>query len=127
MRTSNVDRIKDLYQAFEDGDWGRVLALFSPDVVWAQPGTTRLSKKHVGRDAVIEFFLDIAQYGLAIRLLELFDEGDRVIAVVDVELAGERANEVDRFVLRDGLIVEVEHIGDTEMLSRALARGKGAA
>jgi hypothetical protein len=40
-----------------------------------------------------------------------------VVAVVDVEPAGERADEVDRFTVRDGLIAAVEHIGDTEMPS----------
>jgi len=37
-----------------------------------------------------------------------------------VELAGEGANEVDCFTFRDGLIAAVEHIGDTEMLSRVV-------
>ncbi|TQJ92773.1 nuclear transport factor 2 family protein [Streptomyces sp. SLBN-31] len=80
-------------------------------------GTTRLSGVHRGRDAVAEFFVGIARYGLSVRPIELFGRGDRVVAVVAVELAGQRANEVDRFTLQDGLIVVVEHTGDTEMLS----------
>lgn len=120
MQTNNIARVEALYRAFADADWPQVLSAFSEDVSWTQPGTTRLSGVHEGRDAVVEFFLDIAQYGLFIRPIEFFGEADRVVAVVDVELAGARANEVDRFVIRDGLIVSVEHIGDTEMLSRAL-------
>jgi predicted SnoaL-like aldol condensation-catalyzing enzyme len=83
-------------------------------------GTTRLSGTPQGRDAVVEFFLEIASYGLVVRPVEYFGDGDRVVAVIDVELAGERANEVDRFTVRDGLIAAVEHIGDTEMLSRVV-------
>jgi ketosteroid isomerase-like protein len=120
MQTTNITQIEDLYRAFAEADWTRVVGAFSEDVTWTQPGSTRLSGVHQGRDAVVEFFLDIAQYGLSIRPIEFFGEADRVVAVVDVELAGERANEVDRFVIRDGLIASVEHIGDTEMLSRAL-------
>jgi ketosteroid isomerase-like protein len=120
MQTNNIARVEDVYRAFANADWTRVVSAFSEDVTWTQPGTTRLSGVHQGRDAVVEFFLDIAQYGLFIRPIEFFGEEDRVVAVVDVELAGERAHEVDRFVVRDGLIISVEHIGDTEMLSRAL-------
>ena len=102
MPTSTIARVEELY------------------AVWTQPGTTRLSGTHQGRDAVVELFLEIAGYGLVVRPLEDFGDGDRVVAVIDVEPAGERANEVDRFTVRDGLIVAVEHIGDTEMPTRVL-------
>lgn len=123
MQDNNTATVEALYQAFADGNVPKMLATLSEDVVWTQPGTTRLSKVHRGRDAVIGFFLDIAQYGLAVRPVEYFSRNEKVLAVVDVELAGQRANEVDRFDLRNGLIVAVEHIGDTEMLSRALSVG----
>jgi len=121
MSTENIATVDALYRAFGSGDWPNLLETLSEDVAWTQPGSTRLSKVHHGRDAVIEFFLDIAQYDLAVRPIEYFADGDKVLAVVDVELAGGRANEVDRFDLRDGRIVAVEHIGDTEMLARALS------
>ena len=72
--------------------WTRVLDAFADDVVWTQPGTTRLSGTHRGRDAVVAFFLEVASYALVVRPLEYFGDGERVVAVVDVELAGERAN-----------------------------------
>jgi ketosteroid isomerase-like protein len=125
MSLVNIATVDALYQAFESGNWPQVLETLSKDVAWTQPGSTRLSKVHQGREAVIDFFLDIAQYGLTVRPIEYFADGDKVLAVVDVELAGERAKEVDRFVVRDGLIVAVEHVGDTEMLSRALSASKG--
>ncbi len=124
MKLVNIATVDALYEAFERGNWSRMLETLSKDVAWTQPGSTRLSKVHEGREAVIAFFLDIAQYGLTVRPIEYFADGDKVVAVVDVELGGERANEVDRFDLRDGLIVAVEHVGDTEMLSRALSAGK---
>jgi ketosteroid isomerase-like protein len=123
MHEKNIATVQSLYRAFTSGNMDQMLATLSEDVVWTQPGTTRLSKVHHGRDAVIGFFLDIAHYGLAVRPIEYFARNEKVLAVVDVELAGERANEVDRFELRDGMIVAVEHIGDTEMLSRALSAG----
>lgn len=117
MTQTNVTQVRELYRAFEEGDWAGVLSCFAEDVKWTQPGTTRLSGVHQGRDAVAEFFIDIAGYGLSVRPIELFGQDDRVVAVVAVELAGQQANEVDRFTLEEGLIVAVEHIGDTEMLS----------
>lgn len=121
MSIENIATVDALYRAFMSGNWPQLLGTLSKDVAWTQPGSTRLSKVHQGREAVIEFFLDIAQYGLAVLPIEYFSDGDKVLAVVDVELAGERAKEVDRFDLRNGLIVAVEHIGDTEVLSRALS------
>jgi ketosteroid isomerase-like protein len=123
MTLTNVAQVQELYRSFEEGDWARVLGCFSEDVEWTQSGTTRLSGVHRGRDAVAEFFVDIARYGLSVRPIELFGQGDRVVAVAAVELASQRANEVDRFTLQDGLIVAVEHIGDTEMLSSVVTGG----
>lgn len=126
MTPGNITTVKALYQGFESGNWQQISATLSEDVVWRQPGSTRLSTVHQGRGAVIEFLLDLTQYELSVRPIEYFAEGDKVLAVVDVRLAGEQANEVDRFDLRDGVIVAVEHVGDTEMLSRALsAREEG--
>lgn len=121
MPDENIATVESLYQAFASANLPQLLAALSEDVVWTQPGSTRLSQVHRGREAVIGFFFDIAQYGLTVRPIEYFSRDEKVLAVVDVELDGERANEVDRFELRDGLIVAVEHIGDTEMLSRALS------
>lgn len=122
MSNHNIEIVDGLYKSFANGDWDRVVETLSDEIVWTQPGTTRLSRVYRGRHEVIEFFLDIAQYGLAVRPIEYFANGGQVLAVVDVELAGERANEVDRFEVRDGRIMAVEHIGDTEMLARALAQ-----
>lgn len=123
MTLTNVAQVQELYRSFEEGDRARVLGCFSEDVEWTQPGTTRLSGVHRSRDAVAEFFVDIARHGLSVRPTELFRQGDRVVALVAVELAGQRANEVDRFTLQDGLIVAVEHIGDTHMLSSVVTGG----
>ena len=124
MHTDNIATVETLYRAFSSGNWPEALETLAEGVTWSQPGSTRLSGVHRGREAVIDFFLDIAQYDLAIRPIEYFADDDKVLAVVDVELAGERATEVDRFDLRDAVIVAVEHIGDTEMLSRALSAGR---
>lgn len=71
--------------------WTRVLDAFADDVVWTRPGTTRLSSTHQGQDAVVAFFLELASYALVVRPPEYFGDGERVVAVVDVELAGEPA------------------------------------
>jgi len=120
MPLTNVAQVQEPYGSFEEGDWARVLGCLSEDVEGKHPGTTRLSGVHRGRDAVPEFFVDIARYGLSVRPIELFGQGDRVVAV---EPAGRRANEVDRLTLQEGLIVAVEHIGDTEMPSSVVTGG----
>jgi ketosteroid isomerase-like protein len=100
MTLTNVVQVQELYRSFEEGDRARVLGCFSEDVERTQPGTTRLSGVHRGRDAVAEFLVDIARYGLSVRPIELFGQGTRVVAVV-----------------------AVEHIGDTDMLSSVVTGG----
>lgn len=60
--------------------------------------------------------------GLKVEPIEYYCEADRVVAINSVSFADEQANEVDRFTFNDGRIVAVEHIGDTQMLARVLAR-----
>ena len=48
-------------------------------------------------------------------------EPDRVIVLSRVALAGESADEIDIVTIRNEQIVQIEHIGDTQMLARAFA------
>ena len=120
MISDNIQQAQAVYDAFGKGDYGTVLEAFAPDIEWTQPGTTSLSGIHRGRDAVAELFLALAARGLVVEPLEFHAAGDQVVAITKVTLAGDSANEVDRFTFRDGVIVAVEHIGDTQMLARAL-------
>lgn len=126
MDDDNITRAKALYEAFDKGHLAGVVAALSEDVEWTQPGTTELSGVHRGRDSVLAFFGAVASCGLKVVPLEFFGDGDRVVAITNVTFAGEQAHEVDRLVFRDGRVVAVEHIGDTEMLTRGLHRAQGA-
>ena len=120
VTSDNLQRARTVYEAFGAGDFGTVLEAFAPDIEWTQPGTTSLSGIHRGRDAVAELFLALAARGLVVEPLEFHAADDQVVAINKVTLAGDSANEVDRMTFRDGAIVAIEHIGDTQMLARGL-------
>jgi len=118
--TENLAVASRLYAAFSAGDYGAVLETFSDDIEWTQPGSTSVSGVHRGRDEVSSFFMTLIARGLGVEALDFFANGDRVVALINVELAGLRANEVDVITFKDGSIVAVEHIGDTEMLAKGM-------
>jgi ketosteroid isomerase-like protein len=51
----NVERIKQEYQAFAEGDFRGLAKLFSEDAVWHVRGDTPLAGDHSGCEAIVEF------------------------------------------------------------------------
>ena len=81
---NNVNRIKNLYQAFAAGDLDTVLATIDPDVVWIESEGIPYGGTFQGRDAVVEgVFQKIgAEWdNFAAQVEEYIDAGDRVITL----------------------------------------------
>lgn len=114
-----------IYRALNRGDLSSALMTFDREAVWVQPGTSPVSGEHRGHHALARLVEPLLARGLRMVPLESWAVGpDRVVVLARVELAGEAADEIDIMVVRNGLITQCQHIGDTAMLERAFKETK---
>jgi len=121
MGTSNTDRIRSGYTAFNTGDVDGLIDLFADDVVWHFPGTSKLAGEHIGRDATLAA---LGAYGAAsegtlqANLVDLMASDDNVTGWAnDTATAGGRSldiNSVVIFTLRDGKVTEARQFVDDQ-------------
>lgn len=86
MTQENVGIVRGIYGAFANGDFQKVFASFSPDIVWvaAENSPAAKSSPYYGVDKVREgvFMLICEEFpNLTMRLDELLDAGDKVVAL----------------------------------------------
>jgi ketosteroid isomerase-like protein len=69
----NVERIKQEYQAFADGDFSGLARLFSADAVWHVRGKTTLAGDYAGCDAIVDFLRRLAHDTHESFMIEVHD------------------------------------------------------
>ena len=57
---TNIELVRQGYQAFNSADIETLTLLFAPEATWSTPGTSSAAGMHVGRDAV---FGQFGRYG----------------------------------------------------------------
>lgn len=88
MSRSNLDIVQELYGAFVTRDNEAAFALYDPDIVWDTTGVFErfgplgFSRVYHGHDGVRRFWREWLSAWSEVRfeLVELLDEGDRVLA-----------------------------------------------
>ena len=103
------------FDALSRGDVPAAMALFSPDVVWHQPGANRFSGDHEGIGgvgALLGGMMEVSEGTFELAVTgPAMDNGELV--AVPVRFSGRRADAsmdmsgVDLLTIRDGRIVEV--------------------
>jgi len=126
---SNIEIIRELYEAFATDGLDRVLALCDRQCVVTQDEALPWGGRHQGLDGVATFG---ALLGGTIRSVvtsdELFEAGDRVIqygrsrGTVLANGASFDMPEVHVWTLRDGKVTAAEFYIDTRAMLRALGR-----
>jgi uncharacterized protein len=76
---TNVDRLRQGYEAFQSGNLDSVKEFLAEDIVWHVPGNNPFSGDYKGRDEVISFFARSMQETEGTLRVELHD----VLANVD--------------------------------------------
>jgi ketosteroid isomerase-like protein len=81
----SIDVVKQMYDAFEEGDFPRMLSLVSEDCQWDHRGPpgVPIGQLYVGPDGVGEFFETFTetQETLEFDPREFFGHGDRVVVL----------------------------------------------
>ena len=128
---SNVDSLKQGYEAFGQGDLDGATANFSDDIRWENPEASQVPNNGVtsGKDSVKQLFADLGNHwdSFAITPDEFIDGGDTVVVLSHSEAkAKETGNSVKlpwvhiwRFD-GDGKVTEVQALTDTAIAAEAL-------
>ncbi|MDO5611274.1 MAG: nuclear transport factor 2 family protein [Pseudomonadota bacterium] len=116
MNNNNpADVVNRYFQAVASGDVPTAVAMFSPDLVWHQPGNNRFSGSHHGPDgfgALIGGMMAVSEGSFTLTVTGPALVNGELVAV-PVHFSGKRAGAsmdmdgIDLLRVRDGRIVEV--------------------
>ena len=81
----SIDVVRQMYEAFEEGDIPKVLSLVADDVHWDHrgPDGPPINHLYIGKDGVLDFFETFGetQETLDFEVKEFFESGNRVVAL----------------------------------------------
>ena len=134
---ANKQIVIDFFAALSRGDTEAGFQLLADDMTWTVIGDTPVSGTYRGLKAIQEDFLGKVfqqidhEAGIAMEMVELIAEGDKVVARTKGTVTGKYGPYNNTychvFTVRDGKIVEnIEHL-DTALIETALYGKKLAA
>jgi uncharacterized protein len=122
----NKQIVQAFYDASNQGDMDRCLALMADDIIWNNIGSTRYSGTYAGKDSLMANLLgqlfSQLKAGIAATLDNVIAEGDFVV----VQLRGQAETIEGRqynntychvFRIRNGKIVEMTEYCDTALVN----------
>ena len=112
--------IRDFFAHF--GERATIERVFAPDATWREPGSSPISGRYVGRDAVADLIMSVVERsGGTFRVVEVVDvlANDRfglALVTVDATNAGRTITTTDRvvFEFRDGLIIDARVLSEDQ-------------
>jgi uncharacterized protein len=129
---SNVDTLREGYQAFAQGDLDGATANFADDIRWENPEAPQLPNNGVteGKDGVKQLFASLAEYwdSFTITPDEFIESGDTVVVLSHSEAKGKETGKevklpwVHVWQFRDGKATEVQALTDTALAADALGK-----
>lgn len=129
MSQANIERVKEGFAAHNRGDLDFLVELYAPDAVFE----TLLLGTHHGNEAIRLIYEENRRTmaGYDVVPVELIDAGDKVVAVVQTEGAGQVSQIAldDRFAfvftLRDGRVVREQAFRNREEALEAAGLSAG--
>ena len=113
----NVERTRNGFRAFAEGDAATMLELLDEDIVWRIPGRNKLAGTHDGRDATLAVLRRTAELTAGTYRIDLryaVADEEHVVAVYGASgRRGDRTLDIDQaLVVRvaDGRWVEVDAV-----------------
>jgi uncharacterized protein len=112
----NLESARRAYAAFSAGDAAAAMENIADDVEWITPGNSAVSGTLRGKDEVGKLWQTLTEKGFTITPQYWFADGDRVVVLTQITLAGFEADEADVLTFRDGRVVKFQSAGDTALL-----------
>lgn len=117
-QSENIEVIKKGYEAFAKGDVETVMNLFDDDIEWVQPGDSAISGVYHGKAELGDFFARLAEKSATATPHRFLADGDMVVALTDVSMGDEHAQDAEVFILRNGRTVRAVVHTDTALMER---------
>ena len=129
---SNVDTLKQGYEAFGRGDLDGATKDFADDIRWENPEAPQLPNSGVteGKDQVKQFFAELGNYWESFNLTpdEFLESGETVVVLSHAEAKGKDTGKdvklpwVHIWRFEGGKAVEVQALTDTALAADALGK-----
>jgi uncharacterized protein len=129
---SNVDALKDGYEAFGRGDLEGATQAFADDIRWENPEAPQIPNSGVteGKEQVKQLFAELANDWDSFEITpdEFVESGDTVVVLSHAEATGKETGKsvklpwVHIWRFRDGDAVEVQALTDTALAADALGK-----
>lgn len=111
------------YEAFGAMDPDGAMKDISDTIEWNVGGDNALTGTYRGKDAVGALWMKFVEKGFTTTPTRFIAEGDSVVVLCDVVLAGESARSVDLLSYDpDGKLIRFETFGGEAMIDRAYPR-----
>ena len=127
---SNVDALKEGYEAFARGDLDGATATFSDNIRWENPEAPQVPNSGVteGKEAVKQFFGELGNYWETFDLTpdEFIESGDTIVVLSHSQSKGKETGKevklpwVHVWRYSGGEVTEVQALTDTALSADAL-------
>jgi ketosteroid isomerase-like protein len=127
MSSQNIEATKKGYHAFGAGDLEAALSVFDDSAEWTVNGESMIGGTYRGKGELTDLLMRIAEKSTRVEAKRFLADGDVVMALTEVTVAGETTQEADVFEFRDGKVVKAHSFGDTAVQERVFGTKRVAA
>jgi ketosteroid isomerase-like protein len=121
--TVNKQAAVNGYEAFGAMDPEGAMKDISDTIEWVVGGDSSVTGTYQGKDAVGGFWMKVLEKGFKTTPKEFIAEGNKVVVICDIELAGEQAESANLLTYDDaGKLIRFETFGGEAQLDRAFPR-----
>jgi ketosteroid isomerase-like protein len=118
----NKQKAEAAYRAFGEGDAAGAMQNIDESVVWIARGESSLSGTYRGKDEVGQLWAKLAEKGLRTEPHDFIADGDKVVVLTTVTLAGESDEAADILTYNsEGKLIAFDQIGDPAIANRVFA------
>ncbi len=111
------------YAAFGAMDADGAMKDMSDSIEWVVGGDNALTGTYHGKEAVGAFWMKLLEKGFTNKPREFLADGNKVVALCDIEVAGEHRESADLLTFDDeGRLIRFETFGDQDLMNRTFAR-----
>lgn len=127
MSNPNIEATMKGYDAFGAGDLEAALSAFDDSAEWTINGKSMIGGTYRGKAEITELLMRMAEKATHVDAKRFLADGDVVVVLTEVIVAGETSQEADVYTFGNGRIVNAVSFGGTAMQERTFGSRRVAA